>query len=275
MPSATIDKLNQLKAQLEQCNNETAALLLKRTISKLESQLQIEQRTTQSAEVNPKAASKASQKKTPTSAQDKVTVEPQAAPQQQTTKSSQAKSKLRDNRTHKRRLLPGNGTHRAWCRIPGIIRMQEPEVEGERPAYFLVLDGHQLSLRVPKRSTKLIKTSLDKPLMVKCYPHIIEGKIVFLQFCGTVELMPENPEDWVMIGVWNSDKQRVMVQRDRRCDQSRRILQHSPLVKEGCLEKLEGGKLYRFECQREGIMVTIVDAEAVESEAEKSDQAIP
>ncbi|MGR3277600.1 hypothetical protein ACSYAD_21110 [Acaryochloris marina NIES-2412] len=77
--------------------------------------------------------------------------------------------------------------------------------------------------------------------MVKCYPQIIEGQIVFLQFCGAIEPTPEKPEDWVMIGVWNSSNQRVLVQRN----QSRRILQHSPLLGKECLEKLEGGKLYR------------------------------
>ena len=64
MPTATFDKLNQLKVQLEQCNNETAALLLKRTIAKLESQLQREQLTTGSAKVPSKEPPKASQTST-------------------------------------------------------------------------------------------------------------------------------------------------------------------------------------------------------------------
>ncbi|ABW31559.1 hypothetical protein [Acaryochloris marina] len=264
MPSATIDKLNQLKVQLEQCNNDTAALLLKRTIAKLESQLQREQLTTQSAKLTPQEPPKTSQTifKQQSSVQDKKVV-PQ---QQQTTKNLQAKSKQRNHRKKRRPLLPGNGTHRAWCRIPGIIRVQEAEAEAEQPVYFIEMDGHQLSLRVKKRFRKLIGASLDTPLMVKCYPQIIEGQIVFLQFCGAAESAPETPEDWVMIGVWNSENQRVLVQRDQRCDQSRRILQHSPLVKEACLEKLEGGKLYRYQCQREGFTVTIVGVEVVEGE---------
>ena len=262
MLSATFDKLNQLKAQLEQCNNDTAALLLKRTIAKLESQLQREQLTTGSSKETPKEAPKTTQTitKHQSPVQDK-----KAAPQQhQTTKIPQAKSKPRDHHTQKQRLLSGNGTHRAWCRLPGIIRVQEVEGEKERPNYFLELDGHQLPLRVKKRFSKLIKTSLDTPLMVKSYPQIIDGEIVFLQFCGAVELTLENVEDWVMIGVWNSGNQRILVQRDQRCDQSRRILQHSLLVGKECLEKLEGGKLYRYECQREGITVTIVGVEAID-----------
>ncbi|WP_262562691.1 hypothetical protein [Acaryochloris sp. CCMEE 5410] len=179
MPSATIDKLNQLKVQLEQCNNDTAALLLKRTIAKLESQLQREQLTTQSAQVPSKEIPKVSQASTKrqSTGQDQAKERTKATPQpQQATKTHQAKSKSRDNR-HKRRLLPGNGTHRAWCRLPGIIRVKEPEVEKERPVYFIELDGHQVSLRVPKRFSKLIRTSLDTPLMVKCYPQIIDGQI--------------------------------------------------------------------------------------------------
>lgn len=277
MPTATFDKLNQLKVQLEQCNNDTAALLLTRTIAKLESQLQIEQLTTGSAKVPSKEPPKASQTSTkPQSTdQDRTKETTKATPhQQQTQKTSQAKSKSRDNRSRKSRLLLGNGTHRAWCRLLGIIRVQEPEVEGERSVYFMELDGHQVSLRVPKRYRQLIGASLDTSLMVKCYPQIIEGQIVFLQFCGAFEPTPEKPEDWVMIGVWNSVNQRVLVQRDQRCDQSRRILQHSLLVGKECLEKLEGGKLYRYKCQREGITVTIVGVEAVESEEKKSDQEV-
>ena len=264
MPSATIDKLNQLKVQLEQCNNDTAALLLKRTIAKLESQLQREQLTTQSAKLTPQEAPKSSQTiiKHQSPVQDK-----KAAPQQQqTTKNLQVRPKQRNHRKQRQPLLPGNGTHRAWCRILGIIRVQEAEAEAEQLVYFIELDGHQLPLRVKKRFSKLIGASLDTPLMVKCYPQIIEGQIVFLQFCGAAEPTPETPEDWVMIGVWNSGNQRVLVQRDQKCDQSKRILQHSPLVKEACLEKLEGGKLYRYECQREGITVTIVGVEAVKGD---------
>ncbi|MGR3279528.1 hypothetical protein ACSYAD_31160 [Acaryochloris marina NIES-2412] len=264
MPSATIGKLNQLKAQLEQCNNDTAALLLKRTITKLESQLQRELITPGSGKVTPQEAPKTSQ--TITKHQAPVQNKKASSQRQQTTKTPQAKSKPRDHLSQKQRLLPGNGTHRAWCRLPGIIRVQKMEGEKERPNYFLELDGHQIPLRVKKRFSKLIKASLDTPLMVKSYPQIIDGQIVFLQFCGAVELTPENVEGWVMIGVWNSGNQRVLVQRDQKCDQSKRILQHSPLVKEACLEKLEGGKLYRYECQREGITVTIVGVEAVKGD---------
>ena len=39
MPSATTEKLNQLRQQLQECNNPTAAKLLKSTIAKLEAQL--------------------------------------------------------------------------------------------------------------------------------------------------------------------------------------------------------------------------------------------
>ena len=276
MPSATFDKLNQLKAQLQQCNNETAALLLKRTISKLESQLQTEQLTTKSGQGTPTDSPKTSQKKSKRQppSKDKVKAEPQTTPQQDTAKTPQAKSKRKDHHPQKRRLLLGNGSHRAWCRIPGIIRVQEPETEGEQLQYFLEVEEHQLPVRVKKRFTKLIGASLDKPLMVKCYPHIMNGQIVSVQFCGTVEPTPENPEDWVLIGVWNSGNKRVLVQRDQKFDPSRRILQHSPLVTDKCLEKLEGGKLYRFECQRQGVMVTVVDVETVEGEKKNSNQAV-
>ncbi|MGR3280422.1 hypothetical protein ACSYAD_35815, partial [Acaryochloris marina NIES-2412] len=96
MPSATIDKLNQLKAQLEQCNNDTAALLLKRTISKLESQLQREQLTTQSAKVTPQETPKISQ--TITKHQSPVQDKKAAPQQQQATKTPQAKSQQRNHR---------------------------------------------------------------------------------------------------------------------------------------------------------------------------------
>ncbi|WP_249370244.1 hypothetical protein [Acaryochloris marina] len=234
--------------------------------------------TTGSAKAPSKEIPKASQASTngQSTDQDQAKGNPKATTQQQqATKTSQAKSKSRDNRSCKSRLLPGNGTHRAWCRLPGIIRVQEAEVEGERPVYFIEVDGHQLPLRVKNRFRKKIGASLDIPLMVKCYPQIIDGQIVFLQFCGTAEPTPENAEDWVMIGVWNSGNQRILVQRDQRCDQSRRILQHSLLVKEACLEKLEGGKLYQYECQREGITVTIVGAEAIVSEEKNSNLATP
>ena len=270
MPSATFDKLNQLKAQLEQCNNETAALLLKRTISKLESQLQTEKLTTQTGQGTPTDSPKSSQQKSKRQppGEDKAKAEPQTILQQDTAKTSQAKSKSRDNRTQKQRLLPGNGSHRAWCRIPGIIRVQESESEseGEQLQYFLEVEEHQLPVRVKKRLTKLIGASLDKPVMVKCYPHVMNGQIVSVQFCGTVEPTLENPEDWVLIGVWNSANKRVLVQRDQKFDPRRRILQHSLLVTDECLEKLEGGKLYRFECQREGVTVIVVDVEAMVNE---------
>ena len=183
MPSATIDKLNQLKVQLEQCNNDTAALLLKRTIAKLESQLQREQLTTQSAKLTPQEAPKTSQTiiKHQSPVQDK-----KAAPQQQrTTKNLQVKPTQRNHRKKRQPLLPGNGTHRAWCRLPGIIHVQE--AEGEQPAYVLELNGYQIPLSVRNRLTKLIGASLDKPLMVKGYPQIIDGQIKSAQFCGTDE----------------------------------------------------------------------------------------
>ncbi|UJB72797.1 hypothetical protein HRE53_29790 (plasmid) [Acaryochloris sp. 'Moss Beach'] len=277
MPSATIDKLNQLKVQLEQCNNETAALLLKRTIAKLESQLQIEQLTTGSAKAPSKEIPKASQantKRQPTD-QDQAKGNPKTTPQQQqATTTPQAKSKQRKQRNKRQPLLSGNGTHRAWCRLPGIIRAQEVEGEKERPNYFLELDGHQIPLRVKHRFAKFTKAALDRPLMVKCYPQIIDGQILFTQFAGAIEVTPEKPEAWVLIGVWNAHKQRVLVQRDQKVDNNRRILQHSPLISEECLEKLEDRKLYRFECQRKGVTVTVVGVEAVMSEAEKSDQVI-
>jgi|GEM_PF-4299584 len=273
MPSATIDKLNLLKAQLEQCNNETAALLLKRTIAKLESQLQIEQRTTQSIKETPKEASKASPKKIlQLPNQNQAKGKPKAIPQQKTAKSSQSNSKSRGHHSQKPPLLPGNGIHRAWCRIPGIIREQEEG--GEKQHYFLEVEGHQLPMRFRKRFTSLLESSVDKPLMVKGYPHIIEGKMVFLQFCGTHEITPEYPEDWIVIGVWNLEKQRIFVQRDRKIDTRRRILQHSPLIQEDCLEKLEGGKLYRYNCERKGITVTVVGVVAMESQEQNFNQEI-
>lgn len=58
----------------------------------------------------------------------------------------------------------------------------------------------------------------------------------------------------------------MLVQRERKQDSNRRILRLSPLVLEDCLEKLEGRKLYHFECQREGSTVTVVGVEALESE---------
>ena len=39
MPTATSEKLNQLRAQLQECTNPIAAKLLKSTIAKLEAQL--------------------------------------------------------------------------------------------------------------------------------------------------------------------------------------------------------------------------------------------
>ncbi len=56
------------------------------------------------------------------------------------------------------------------------------------------------------------------------------------------------------------------MQRDQQLDPNRRIFQHSPLISEKSLEKLEDRKLYRFECQREGVMVTVVDVEAMANE---------
>ncbi|MGR3280390.1 hypothetical protein ACSYAD_35650, partial [Acaryochloris marina NIES-2412] len=141
---ATFDKLNQLKVQLKHCNNETAALLLKRTITKLESQLQREQLTTGSAKAPSKEIPKASQASTngQSTDQDQAKGKPKATTQQQqATKTSQAKSQQRNHRKMRQPLLPGNGTHRAWCRLPGIIRVQGVEGEKERPNYFLELDG--------------------------------------------------------------------------------------------------------------------------------------
>ena len=193
---------------------------------------------------------------------------------QRTAKPSKAQSKQRNHLKKRQPLLPGNGTHRAWCRIPGIIRVQEVAGESGRPSYFLELEGHQIPLRVKHRCAKFTEAVLDRPLMVKCYPQIIDGQIRFTQFAGTTELSPEQPEAWVLIGVWNADKQRVWVQRDQKLDNNRRILQHSPLVSSDCLEKLKGRKLYRFECQREGITVTIVGVEAVTSEEGKLEQGV-
>lgn len=350
MPTSTVDKLNQLKKQLQECTNPTAAKLLKSTIAKLEAQLNPDQVQAKAAKAMSskiaarKSALKNSQNEanriasrqqgttlkapslkkmgsTPgatsqngtatTPGQDKIqelteattqsekpstqdSPKPQtdSSPQnknsssanqaqaktthqhQQFAKPSKAKSKQRNHQKKRQPLLPGNGTHRAWCRIPGIIRVQEVEGEKRRPDYFLELDGHQIPLRVKHRYAKFSKASLNRPLMVKCYPQIIDGQILFTQFAGTTELSPEKPEAWVLIGVWNADKQRVLVQRDQKLDNNRRILQHSPLVSEDCLGKLEGRKLYRFECQREGSTVTVVGVEAVEDEEGKLEQGV-
>ncbi|NJM67568.1 MAG: hypothetical protein HC851_18800 [Acaryochloris sp. RU_4_1] len=69
-----------------------------------------------------------------------------------------------------------------------------------------------------------------------------------------------------MIGVWNGKWQKIMVQRDQICDPTTRIHLHSSLVEEECWAKLKGGKLYEYQCQREGITVTVVDVEAVMAE---------
>ncbi|MGR3280475.1 hypothetical protein ACSYAD_36085, partial [Acaryochloris marina NIES-2412] len=106
---------NQLKAQLEQCNNETAALLLKRTIAKLESQLQREQLTTGASKETPKEAPKTTQtiSKHQSSAPNQVKENSQINSQEKTAKVSQTKRKTTGHRTQRRPLLPGNGTHRA------------------------------------------------------------------------------------------------------------------------------------------------------------------
>ncbi|KAI9130179.1 hypothetical protein ON05_031630 (plasmid) [Acaryochloris sp. CCMEE 5410] len=341
MPSATSEKLNQLRAQLQDCTNPKVAKLLKSAIAKLEAQLnpgQVQakaakaksskiaerksalkksqreanrkatqqQRTTlkppsnKEVEPRPDATSRNGKATVPTQDRSQELTDATAqsekpttqdnpkqqtdtslqnknstpinqvqtkvtSQQQQTAKTSEAKSKQQDRRNQKQPLLPGNGTHRAWCRIPGIIRAQESEEEGERPAYCLEIDGHQLPLSVKNRFAKLIEASLDQPLMVRCYPRIFDGQIALAQFCGTNDITPDKPEDWLLIGVWDADQQRVLVQRDRKQDSNRRILQLSPLVREDCLEKLEGRKLYHFECQREGSMVTVVGVEALQS----------
>ncbi|NJN24468.1 MAG: hypothetical protein HC810_08885 [Acaryochloridaceae cyanobacterium RL_2_7] len=277
MPSTTIDKLNRLKAQLEQCNNQTAALLLKRTIAKLESQLQIEQLTTLSAKATGKEAPITLQANTQHQfpAQNQVEEKPKAAPQQRTAQPSAAKSKPREHPPEKQPLLSGNGTHQGWCRIPGIIRMQEPAAKGDKSLYFLEVDGLRIKLILNRYSFNRINEILDQPSMVYGYPQIIDGQILSLKFRGIPKQGTDLPEDWSMIGVWRADKQRILIQRDQSRDPEIRIRQHSPLVHEDCLEKLEGGKLYRFMCKREGITVTVVGVEAIVSEEKHPNQTLP
>lgn len=140
--------------------------------------------------------------------------------------------------------------------------MQEAATEDEQPQYFLQVEGHLVPLRVKRDTIKWVKRTLDKRLMVIGYPQILEGQIKWLQCCGAYEQSADNPERWVMVGVWNGKWQKIMVQRDQTCDPTTRILYPSPLVIEECLAQLKGGKLYEYECQREGITVTVVGVEA-------------
>lgn len=81
MPTATTDKLNQLRAQLQECSNPTAAKLLKSTIAKLEAQLNSGQVQTQTSKIaQRKAALKKSQKQAKQKAaqQQRTTLKPPA-----------------------------------------------------------------------------------------------------------------------------------------------------------------------------------------------------
>lgn len=319
MPSASIDKLNQLKRQLQDCINPTAAKLLKSTIAKLEAQLnlgqdQIEvskidqlkttntnsfkvaqrkaahkkserksrqkasqkQRTTLKLpsfnKVEPKPEVISQSKKLPIPAQEKLHVKTVDTPNRKNSNSknqkqakttskpkSPSKSKLGEL-PEKPPLLPGNGTHRAWCRIPGIIRVREKEFDDGRTKslYFVEVDGQPIKLFLSKKSFKKVKSVLDKPVMVFGYPNIMNGQITSLQLTGTSQRASAKTENWVLIGVWRADKQRVLIQRDQERDPEIHIRQHSPLVREDCLEMLKDGKLYEFICHRDGVTVKVV-----------------
>ena len=86
----------------------------------------------------------------------------------------------------------------------------------------------------------------------------MNGQITSLQLTGTSQRASAKTENWVLIGVWRADKQRVLIQRDQERDPEIHIRQHSPLVSEDCLEKLKDGKLYEFTCHRDGVTVTVV-----------------
>ncbi len=105
MPIATTDKLNQLRAQLQECTNPTAAKLLKSTIAKLEAQLNSGQVQTQASKIaQRKAALRKSQKQADrTAAQQqrttlkppsirKVEPKPETAPQKKSVTVAQDKS---------------------------------------------------------------------------------------------------------------------------------------------------------------------------------------
>ena len=313
MPSASIDKLNQLKRQLQDCINPTAAKLLKSTIAKLEAQLnlgqdqievskidQLKTTNTNSSKVAQRKAAhkkserksrqKASQKQRTTlkapslnkvetkpsviSQNKKLPIPAQEKPHAQTvdtpnSKNSNSKNQKQAKTTSKSKsgelsekppLLLGNGTHRAWCRIPGIIRVREKEFEDGRTKslYFVEVDGQPIKLFLSKKSFKKVKSVLDKPVMVFGYPNIMNGQITSLQLTGTSQRASAKTENWVLIGVWRADKQRVLIQRDQERDPEIHIRQHSPLVREDCLEKLKDGKLYEFTCHRDGVTVKVV-----------------
>ncbi|NJM68352.1 MAG: RNB domain-containing ribonuclease, partial [Acaryochloris sp. RU_4_1] len=81
MPSTTTDKLNQLRSQLQECTNPTAAKLLRSTIAKLESQLNPNQ---PQAQVTKAKSSKIAQRKAALKESQKQ-AEQTASQQQRTT----------------------------------------------------------------------------------------------------------------------------------------------------------------------------------------------
>lgn len=79
MPTATSEKLNQLRTQLQECTNPIAAKLLKSTIAKLEAQLSSGQTQTKVSKIaQRKAALRKSQKQAKQKAlqQEKTTLKP-------------------------------------------------------------------------------------------------------------------------------------------------------------------------------------------------------
>ncbi|NJM68095.1 MAG: hypothetical protein HC851_21720, partial [Acaryochloris sp. RU_4_1] len=84
MPSTTTDKLTQLRSQLQDCTNPTAAKVLRSTIAKLESQLNPNQPQAQATKAKSskiaqrKAALKESQKQAEQTAsqQQRTTLKP-------------------------------------------------------------------------------------------------------------------------------------------------------------------------------------------------------
>lgn len=319
MPSATSEKLNQLRIQLQDCTNPKVAQVLKSAIAKLEAQLNPGQVQAKAAKAKSskvaerKSALKKSQREANRIASrqhrtnlkppslSKVEPKPEAVPQdEKPTSPEQGRSKVRTEATSELEnlnsevqtqvkvtpkvssqdkktgvsqvhpksyeppkrppLLPGNGTHRAWCRIPGIIRVRQKELEEgkQKSFYFVEVDGYPVKLFLSKKSFKRIKSILDKPIMIFGYPNIMKGQITSLQLTGTSQRASEKTENLVLIGVWRADKQRVLIQRDQERDPEIHIRQHSPFVSEDCLRELEDGKLYEFACQRDGITVTVV-----------------
>lgn len=359
MSSATSEKLNQLRTQLQDCTNPKVAQVLKSAIAKLEAQLnpgQVQAKTPkakpskiaerksalkksqreanriasrqQRTTLKPPSLSKVEPKPEATSQNGMVTAPTQDKPQelsdamtqsdesttqdrpkpqtdpslqhknpapanlaqveeislrrdqnpvtqdhtkseantnqQQADKTSKAKSQQRNRRKQRQPLLPGNGMHRAWCRVSGIIRVQEEVEDGKQKSiYFLEVDGYPVKLFLKRNSFKHLKPILDKPAMVFGYPNIMNGQITALQLTGASKQVSKKTENFVLIGVWRADKQRVLIQRDQKLDPEIHIHQHSPLVSEACLEKLEDGKLYEFTCQKDGITVTVVGVEAI------------